>query len=398
MKTITMNEARKLINASTAPAISIFMGTDPKKNTNSDTLKEKLQRLYNKAEDLVVRNYDARTTRRLMGPLQKAISLLKLKTGKGGLGIYHSEHFTGIVSLPILNSEIAVASESFHVKPILRCTQSKRSYFLITLMRKKANLHLVHGNETKLLEEVSFFPPDKRAPNFASLVGNSPPKRLRLRRSQDLLSRAQAVVQRFESFWQYENVPLLLVGPKNQQDAFRAFCHYRYLSKVGIEKNVDLMRNEDIGYMANKVMESFFARAESQSLFAFYDAERSGLTTTCITEIAKSAASARVQYLFIAEDKQVWGHLEKDSGQIEILDEGSDSAADDLLDDIAELTVSNGGHVIVLPSSIMPKNQPIAAILMNASQECESGFENFSGIYAGQIRNTNLRREVSNGL
>ena len=129
MKTMTVNEATKLVKAKPAPSISLYLATDVAAKDSTTKLRLNLNRLYKTAEGLIVGTYDFKTRERLLQPLKKALSMVGLRRAKGGIGIYHNEHFTGIVRLPTITSDLAVAADSFHIKPVLRCVQSRRNYY-----------------------------------------------------------------------------------------------------------------------------------------------------------------------------------------------------------------------------------------------------------------------------
>jgi hypothetical protein len=163
--------------------------------------------------------------------------------------------------------------------------------------------------------------------------------------------------------WQGERIPLLLAGPHQQQQAVRDACSYQHLLQQGVPGYVDDLDKDDLTAVSLKTMEHYFEELDNRSVVAFRRSEASGLATTNIVEIAMAAARGQIQTLLIAEDRHVWGHLDRETGRVEVLDQPGKTTADDLLDDIAELTLNNGGAVTVLPSIQMPKNQLIAAVL-----------------------------------
>ena len=363
MKTMTVNEAAKLVKAKSAPAISLYLATDVQDKDSTTKLRLKLQRLYRTAEALIVRTYDLKTRERLLRPLEKALAMVKLRRAKGGIGIYHSEDFTGIVRLPTITSDLAVAAESFHIKPVLRCVQLRRNYYLLAFRQGHADLFLVTADATKHVERIVLkFPQDQQ-----SLVEGSNKHWLadgvKLRRQKDIKVIMEKLYRQLGSNWLGERIPLLLAGPHHQQEAFRNSCSYIYRLERGIAGCIDDLDAEALINLSLKNMEHYFDELDNYSAVAFLKAEGSGLAITDLREIARAAARGQIHSLLVAEDRQVWGHLEKETGCIEILRQPGQTAADDLLDDIAELTINKGGAVTVLPSMRMPKNQQIAAVL-----------------------------------
>lgn len=363
MKTMTVNEAVKLVKAKSAPAISLYLSTDVQEKDETAKLRHNLQRLYKTAEDLIMRTYSGKTRERLLIPLKKALSLVGLRRAKGGIGIYHSEEFTGIVRLPTITSDLAVAADSFHIKPALRCAQSRRSYFLLALRKKHADLYMITADGTRLVDRIAFKLSQDR--QMTADRGNKPwlMDVIRLRKRKDLRESMEQINRQLESHWLGERMPLLLAGPHHQQDAFRESCSYMYLLERGLDGYVDDHDMEALTNLSLNTMEQYFNSLDDSSVVAFRKAETSGLATTNLEEIARAAARGQIHSLLIAEDRQIWGHLDKITGAIHVIENRSSATADDLLDDLAELTLNKNGGVTVLPSMRMPRNQLIAAVL-----------------------------------
>ena len=363
MKEMTVNEALKLIKSKPAPAISIYLGTNIQDRDGPTRLKSNLQRLYRTAEALIVKTYDGRIRERLLLPLKKGLGALRLTRSKGGLAIYHSENFTGVVRLPTAVSDLAVAAESFHLKPVLRCVQLRRSYYILAFRKKYADLISVSADETKLLARMEL-----RLKHERPAPEDEAPKRwfkegLKVRRQKDLREAMTTLNRQLESFWQGERLPLLLAGAHHQQEAFRARCSYMNLMERGLVGCVDDFDLTALAGLSTSFMEQHFSEFDDHAVVAFRKAESSGLVSTDLRQIAEAAARGQVQSLLIAEDRQVWGRFDRESGGVQILEQRSDATSDDLLDDIAELTILKGGKVTVLPTMQMPGNCRISAVL-----------------------------------
>lgn len=363
MKNLTVNEAAKLIKAKSVPAISLYLATDVSDKDVPGKLKVNLQRLYKTAEKLVLKTYDLRTAQRLLQPLKKALSMLGLNKAKGGVGIYHSAHFTGIVRLPTVTSDLVVAADSFHLKPVLRCMQSRRDFYVLALKKKYSDLLLVTADGMKLVERVAFKLPQERQPASERGSKHWLMDGIRLRRQKDLKVSMDNLNRQLEIHWQGGKSPLLLAGSHFQQEAFRKVCTYPHILERGIDGYIDDLNTESLATLSQTRMQHYFAELDERSVDAFRRAESSLLTTTNLAEIAKAAAHGQIQSLLIAEDRHIWGHLDRDTGDMHLLTERGEIAADDILDDLAEETLNKGGAVTVLPISRMPKHQPVAAIL-----------------------------------
>ena len=77
-----------------------------------------------------------------------------------------------------------------------------------------------------------------------------------------------------------------------------------------------------------------------------------------LERIAASAVAARVGTLLTEADRHIPGRLDPETGQVVF----GGNAVDDVLDDIAELVLKNGGQVVIVPNEQMPARTGIAAI------------------------------------
>lgn len=68
-----------------------------------------------------------------------------------------------------------------------------------------------------------------------------------------------------------------------------------------------------------------------------------------------------MKVLLVEAERQVPGHIDLETGRVEMHDEAS-SLGDDLLDDIAEKVLRSGGEVVMVPSERMPADSGLAAI------------------------------------
>jgi hypothetical protein len=360
MKQITVSDAMKLVKTTSGPAISLYLGTNVQDRDSTGAMSTNLQRLYRTAETLIARTYDPSSRERLLRPLKKALAALRLSRAKGGIAIYHSEAFTGLVKIPTAVSDLAVAADSFHLKPILRTAQLRRSYYMLVFRKRYADLIRVTADETKKIERIELrLQEESGAGGARRWIKDG----LNARRQRDQKAVMEILSRQLDCYLQDEQCPLLLAGPHHRQEAFRAASSYPHILERGMVGAVDDLDMKALADMSSTLMEPYFAEIDLQVLSRFRKAEAAGLGSTNLRQIAEAAARGQVQTLLIAEDRHIWGRLDRESGSLMIVNDRSDATADDLLDDIAELVLVKGGHVTVLPSHQMPNAEPIAAAM-----------------------------------
>jgi hypothetical protein len=87
-----------------------------------------------------------------------------------------------------------------------------------------------------------------------------------------------------------------------------------------------------------------------------------GRAAELLDDVAQAARTGRVRLLLVDEQRMVPGHIDPLSGRA-IAGTIDDPHTDDLLDDLAELTLRNGGEVLMVPGGEMPTQTGVAAVL-----------------------------------
>jgi hypothetical protein len=367
MKEMNVNEVMKLVKTNGKPAISIYLRTDHHEPGGTSKIKSNLQRLYKTIEDMIARTYDGKTKERILDPLKRSISALKLGRQRGGLAIFHSDEFTGMVKIPTPTRDLAVAAESYHLKPVLRCMQLRRKFYLLALRKRHAELFLVTPDGPRRLERVEVFARPEKLEDGLETLKNWTNGRLRIKKQKDILLAMESLNRRLEVLWVGERLPLLVAGAHQYQDAFRKTCNNANLLDRGLSMQIDALDQNTLMGLANHFMEQHYALLDDLAVVSFRKARISGLTSTNLKEISQAAAQGQIKSLLIAEDQHLWGHLDRLSGTLQLIKQKTDARSDDVLDDIAEMTILKGGQVTVLPSFQMPEGASIAAVLFWSS-------------------------------
>ena len=120
------------------------------------------------------------------------------------------------------------------------------------------------------------------------------------------------------------------------------------------------------------IREELDAEAKSrirQTFKEFHLADDLSLGCRNLFDIASAAVKGRVSKLVVSSDMQIFGKIDEASGRLKLNPGDSDHEDDDILDDLAQLVLANGGEVQLAPLSEMPKGWPAVAILHPAARE-----------------------------
>lgn len=363
MKTMTLNETLKLVKSERQPAISIFVGTNVTEKEGASRVRAKLRRLYLRIEAVLTKTHDQKRRERLLEPLRRALGTLRISRDPGGLAIYHSETFTGVVKIPTPVADLAVAADSFHIKPVLRAAQLRRTYHVLAFRRRAVDLLEVSADGVKRSEQFTLRVNTERQATGSEAGRQWFREELKIKRQRELKEAMKTLARLVDGHLSAAKTPLVLAGPYHLQEAYRSAAAHQYLVERGLVGQIDEMDAKTLGNLSTCIMEPYFAELDAEALRGFHKAVAVGRGATSLKQIAEAAARGQVQTLLVAEDRQVWGRLDRTTGTIQIEPHAGSSDVDDLLDDVAELVLTKGGRVVVVPSSEMPTPQPIAAIM-----------------------------------
>lgn len=287
-----------------------------------------------------------------------------------GMAVFASVNRCIVYKLDSPVVELAVVANSFHIKPLLKAQQSTENYLLLGLSRE--NFSLYKGNRYGF-EEIQI---DPDAPRTLKDVLGSQFTDLNLTHGSYAGAGGQAMyhghgdVQQeidkdTEKYLRYVDafvldnyskelkLPLILASLKEYHSEFRRVSNNPYLIEGGIDQSFDSLNLNEIQKKSQKIIETI----NTEKINEIFES----LDSSDLGEVAKAAFESRVDTLLISEDKIVPGKIDTKTGEI-LYGDISSPDYDDVLDDLAELVLSNGGSVLVLSEDKMPSDASVAAI------------------------------------
>jgi hypothetical protein len=295
-----------------------------------------------------------------------------------GLAIFRSPDIFLVYHLQRPVPEIAVASDSFHVKPMMRIFQSADRYQVLCLNRKE--IRLLEGNRDTL-DEIDLSPDVPKTIKEALGDEYSDPhltvssyggigkgmyhgqgsKKDEVKGDTERFFRA---VDR--AIWDHHSrpsgLPLLLAALPEYHNQFREVSRNTSLLGDGIKTNPDSHDLDALRKMSWDVVEPIYLKRLNGFVETYQSAKSRGLATDRIEDIALAVVQGQVETLLVEADKEIPGKFDKESGRVE-LNVLSDPDTDDLLDDLAEMVIKTKGEVVIVPEERMPTESGMAAVL-----------------------------------
>lgn len=305
-----------------------------------------------------VMNQDAMAS--FVAPIHNAIQDTKLlKNLKGNVGLFRNENSFRILGLPVPVEKTCVIASSFHVKPLLRWIQVDREFLFLGISEGSASLYYGNQYSFNLLDK-TIFPTIRQNSTHPDTYDDLKKRRLNGLKYKETIE--------WLNEWLFGltkdlKPPLFVAGQKKLTNIFLNGCCYQNTRNQPIWPYFNQERISEICSEIRAFLMKDAKKDLEQGLMEFYQAENLNLANKNIFQIAKAAKKGKVRKLIIADGIQIFGKIDKKSGELSIHPAHLNHEDDDILDDLAQEVLIQGGEVIVALPEEIPKGRPILAIL-----------------------------------
>ncbi|MDZ7640311.1 MAG: hypothetical protein U5J83_18990 [Bryobacterales bacterium] len=367
------------------PCISLYQPTHRHYPGNAqDPIRFK--NLLRTVEEALGREGSAKSSLELMQPLRELADNDRFwNHTTEGLTILCAPGFFKMFQLQRPVPELAIVSDSFHIKPLLRILQTKDRYQVLSLSRQK--IRLFEGNRDAL-DEVELgegMPATITEALGAELTdshltvasyGGIGPGAQKVHAHGSRKEEREVDTERFmrevdraiaEHYSKPSGLPLMLAAPPDLQSVFRELSHNPRLLPQGIDLDANALDNDELKEAAWKVMEPEYQTQIESVKEQFGASQAKGMGVSRLSEIASAAVQGRVATLMVEAERRVPGQLDRHTGSIARAN-GEPQNVDDLLDDLAELVLKMGGAVLSLSAAEIPSESGAAAILRSGAR------------------------------
>jgi len=279
--------------------------------------------------------------------------------------------------------DFAVVADNWHIKPLLRAQQTADKFQVLCLTREWVRLYEGNRNvldEVDLTEGVprtitdalgeELSDPYQKVSSYGmgGAGGHGGDMRHGHGGKKDELD---IDIDRFfraidcsvsEHYSRLSELPLILVTLPEYQGIFRKLSHNNFLLSEGVSIDPGALNIDQLRQKVWAVMEPAHHEKVSKLADEFRNASSKGLGSDQLDETLEAALSGRIRTLLVDADSHVPGRLNMDNRKIIRADNFSDPEVGDVLDDLAELVLKNGGETMVVPREHMPTQNGHAAI------------------------------------
>jgi Bacterial archaeo-eukaryotic release factor family 3 len=379
MTILNREELHSLVGKQSDHCISIYLPTHrAEAEIRQDTIG--LRSLLQEAENRLLKlGLWATKAHELLKPAQQLLDQESFwQHQSDGLALFMTEDFFRHYSLPLRFPKLAVVTDRFHLKPLLRYFTGDSQFYILALSpnrvrafqgsRNSLSEILLEGMPVNLADAPGEEEPEKispfhvavpsgriGSPAFHEQVREDEVRRYRLRRL------FRWVDASLPDLLTNEHAPLVLAGAEYLHPIYRSVSTYRHILIEGIHGDPERTPLEELHKQAWASLRRYYQRARKEAEELYWELTGTGKTTNSVSEAAVAAVHGRIATLFVQVDVQSRGSSDAKWSTVAPR-EDAQPCDEDRLDLLALRTLASGGTVFAVSQEQMPDISPIAAI------------------------------------
>lgn len=268
------------------------------------------------------------------------------------IGIFRNKECFRILNIPIDVESSCQVATSFHVKPLLRWLQSDQEFLFLGLEKESAHLFFGSQHVFRLIDSVSFA-------EFLTLKNSLTAEK------KD--SHEEAVFSWLNEWivdlTRNSKPKLFMAGDPALIELMSKHLKYKNKFHTTLADTFDYDYAFDSCLVIRQVLRDESKRSLQRSLNEFRFADDGYHVKKNIFQIAKAVVQGKVRKIIVTDELSIFGKIDPKSGGLAIHPFDLDHEDDCILDDLAQMVLSQGGEVIVAKRDEIPKGRPILAIL-----------------------------------
>lgn len=310
-----------------------------------EDLKAQLAASIRQAEEWLADVMTAEARGKFMEPLGSLLNDASiLKKMSGNIGIFRNENLFRVLNIPIDIERSCQVATSFHVKPLLRWLQYNKDFLLLGIQEESVQIYWGSLDSFRLMDSYS--------------IANSFP---------DLNDRIHELTR-------YSKPRLFFAGEPLMARELVQGLSYKNLVRTPLRNSFNREVLMECCQLIRDRLKEESRDSLDKALREFRFAEEGNRTRKNIFQISKAVVQGKVRKLIVTDEISIFGKIDPKSGGLAIHPFALDHEDDCILDDLAQMVLSQGGEVLVAGLSEIPKGRPILAILDDDEAEEKTVF------------------------
>ncbi len=296
-----------------------------------------------------------------------------------GLAAFLAPDFLRLYRLPLAFEELIATDGRFHLKPLLPLLSGDGRFYVLAFSANGVRLvqgtHFtasevdLRGVPRSLAEALQTHDVDEPLTFHTRPVGGVGSWTAIFHghgvgiddAKDDLLRYFQQIDRGLHAVLREEKAPLVLAAVGYLQPLYRQASGYPHLLEQGLEGNPDRLSARELHARPWPLVKPLFEEAQQRAVAQYRRLAGTEHAPRDLEAILAAAYAGRVETLFVALGRQVWGVFDPSSGRVE-RHEPAWVGDVDLLDFAAAYTLRHGGTVYAVEPRQVPSGTEMAAI------------------------------------
>lgn len=375
MELLRRDQLKFLIEEGSGPCVSIFVPT----HRGGPEVKQgpiRLKNLLKEADkELSAKGMRAAQIAELLEPAQKLCENAGFwRYQSDGLALFRSPEKFLYFRLPLRFDDLLVVTDRFHVKPVMRLFTEDGRFYVLSLSKHEVRLFQCTRYGAR---EVDLPPETPRS--LDQMVQTAGIERQTQVHSagatvkfhghggradddkEEVREFFRAIDKGVREVLRDERAPLVLAAVEYLFPLYRTVNDYQHLLDEGVTGNPEGRRPEELQADAWPVVEPHLKKTRVDAAGRYEDLAGATRSSNDLAIVVPAAVQGRVESLFVAVGKQVWGAFQPETQEVTIHEQRQNGDTD-LLDLAAINTFLQGGAVYAIEPAEVPGGKLLAAV------------------------------------
>jgi hypothetical protein len=335
------------------PCVSILLSTH---RTHPDNAQDpiNLKNLVTQAEERMLTEYEKRHVWPVMERINAAVASIDHNKNLEGLALFANPEMAEVVQLPVAVTDRVILDRNFATRDLMRALQSSAHYYVLTLSGNQSRL--IEGYRNEVIEEVGSkhgFPIENRFYNTHADQRSNTNAEANLMR--EFCNRLDKLVQDIHA---EEPLPVILSGDDRTVNYFLEVADRKEMYIGRITGSPDECKAHELTEKAYTEIERLRNERQLSALEDIRTSQGAGKLLDDVGDIYRAAQEGRADTLYV-ESGYYQPALIIDNIVTLKDDHSEPGVLDDIIDEIAEITMQFGGHVVFLPAGSLEKYRKV---------------------------------------
>ena len=379
MDLFTRDDLKNLLAGPPSLCVSLFMPTH-RGGAEADPIRWR-KHLTQAEERLAKAGSRAAEVKDLLAPAHRLLDDVTFwKNQSDGLAAFLTPKFLRLFRLPLAFKDQVVLANRAYIVPLLPLLSGNGRFFILALSQK--SVRLLQGTRQGVNELDIMGVPQNLGDALLSHEAQQPFSFYGRRAGQgagswsgifhghgvgiddskdELLHYFQKIDRGLHPILKEEKAPLVLAAVDYLQPIYRQANSYPQLLEQGVEGNPDRLSNQELHDRAWPLVQPLFEEAQQQAAAQYQQLAGTDHASCDLEAVVAAAYKGRVQTLFIALDRQVWGIFDPTTERVKQHEQPLFGDVE-LLDLAAAHTLVHGRTVYAVEPKYVPGGTDLVAI------------------------------------